>query len=84
MEDSSGIDTLMQEVNRELLEEFEKNLKNIGCLNELEQIIDSEFYKPIEITERDKFGVFDLIKIKLEYIKDSLLNEKTLNAICVK
>ena len=84
MEDSSGIDTLMQEVNRELLEEFEKNLKIVGCLNELEQIIDSEFCKPIEITERDKFSVFDLIKIKLEYIKDSLLNEKSLNAICVK
>ena len=40
---SSGIDTLMQKVNKELLENLRKNLKIIECLNELEKIIDKEF-----------------------------------------
>ena len=43
MGDSSGIDTLMQKVNKELLENLRKNLKIIECLNELEKIIDKEF-----------------------------------------
>ena len=43
MGDSSGIYTLMQKVNKELLENLRKNLKIIECLNELEKIIDKEF-----------------------------------------
>ena len=43
MGDSSGIDTLMQKVNKELLENLRKNLKIIECINELEKIIDKEF-----------------------------------------
>ena len=43
MGDSSGIYTLMQKVNKKLLEELRKNLKIAECLNELEKIIDKEF-----------------------------------------
>ena len=84
MEDSSEVVNLMEEVNKELLEELEKNRKIVECLNELELIIDKDFCKPIEISERDIFCVFNLIKIKIEYIKNSLLIEKSLKAICVK
>ena len=43
MGDSSGIYTLMQKVNKELLENLRKNLKIIECLNELEKIVGGEF-----------------------------------------
>ena len=63
---------------------YRKNLQIINCLNELEEIISKKYCFPLLLTEKDKFIINTLIKNKIEYIKDCLLNENALVKICVK
>ena len=73
-----------QEIERELTLEYEKYKKIIDCLNALEKIIDQEFCCTLTIDKRDIFVVFNLVKKKIEYIKDSLLIPNSLEAFCLK
>lgn len=78
--------SVMKEIEKDLAEEYSKNLKIIECLNQLEEIIDKEYCSPIKITQNNKFAVYGIIINKIDYIKDSLLeeNKKSLLSICLK
>ena len=64
--------------------EYEKHKKIIDCLNAIEKIIDEEFSCTLTIDKREKFVVFILVKKKLEYIKDALLNQNSLETFYLK
>lgn len=75
----------LSEIEKDLNEEYSKNMKIINCLNQLEEIIDKEYCSPVKITKKDKFAFYGIIKNKIDYIKDSLLIEKkSLSSICLK
>ena len=85
MEDQNDFIIMMNKIENDSKEKFRRNLKIINCLNELEEIINKDFCSPLLITEKDKFIVNNLVKNKIAYIKDSLLNEKNILAkICLK
>ena len=68
----------------ELKEEYEKNLSIISCLKDFEIILDKNYTIPIKITIQDKFVVFKLIKNNIEYIEETLLEDKPFESICLK
>ena len=76
MEEQKEFDAMLVEIEKDSQERYRKSLQIINCLNELEEIISKEYCSLILLTEKDKFIINTLIKNKIEYIKDSLLNEK--------
>lgn len=73
-------------IQKEIEEEYKKNSQIVTCLNNLEKEIEPEEYlrSPLNIDEKEKFAMFDLINIKLKYMKEDFVNYKSLHTFYIK
>ena len=73
-------------INEMLSEEYEKNTKMVNCLNKYESIVEKDptFIKPLIIKNKNTSVIFELIRLKIEYIKEALIHENSLEELVLK
>lgn len=87
MKETVDIDAskISEEIDRNLTEEYEKNNKIIKCLNNFEAIVekDLEFIVPLSIKKTDVYIAFEQVKLKMQYINETLIQENSLEELAL-
>ena len=83
MNENNEISQIAKEINEKLSYEFEKNKRIVDCLNQFERIVENDpsFIRPLVIKKRDQRVIFDLITFKINYIKEALIDENSLEEL---
>jgi len=81
-EESSDLD---DKIEKEFKEEYQYNVKIAECLNQFENIVEPnpEFHFLFNFSEKDRYIVYDLIQLKIKYLKDNLEKPTSLQVFCL-
>ena len=85
MNENNEISQIAKEIDEKLSYEFENNKRIVDCLNQFERIVekDPSFIRPLVIKKRDQRVIFDLITFKINYIKEALIDENSLEELAL-
>ena len=75
-----------ESIEKELTDEHQKNVKIANCLNELEKEIkqQAELFCPLELTLSNKYIACDLMKIKIQYLREFMEDDNSIKPFCLK
>ena len=81
-EESSDLD---DKIEKEFKEEYQYNVKIAECFNQFENIVEPnpEFHFLLNFSEKDRYIVYDLIQLKIKYLKDNLEKPTPLQVYCL-
>lgn len=83
---SESKDSFNQTLEKELNDEYEKNKKIANCLNDLEKVIkeENESVCPLQLTLSNKYIVYDLMKIKIQYLNEYMEDDNSIKPFILK
>lgn len=83
---SESKDSFNQALEKELNDEYEKNQKIANCLNDLEKYIkqENDLVCPLQLALSNKYIVYDLMKIKIQYLNEYMEDDNSIKPFCLK
>ena len=85
MNENNEISQIDKEIDEKLSYEFENNKRIADCLNQFERIVENDpsFIEPLVIKKRDQRFILDLVTLKINYIKEALIDENSLQELAL-
>ena len=85
MKENNEISQIAEEIDEKLSYEFENNKRIVDCLNQFERIVENDpsFIRPLVIKKKAQRVIFDLIKFKINYIKEALIDENSIEEVAL-
>ena len=83
MNENNEISQIAKEIDEKLSYEFENNKRIADCLNQFERIVENDpsFIRPLVIRKKAQRVIFDLVQFKINYIKEALIVENSLEEL---
>ena len=83
MNENNEISQIAKEIDEKLSFEFENNKRIVDCLNQFERIVENDpsFIRPLVIRKKAQRVIFDLVQFKINYIKEALIVENSLEEL---
>ena len=84
MKENNEISQIAKEIDEKLSYEFENNKRIVDCLNQFKRIVekDPSFIRSLVIKKAQRV-IFDLVKFKINYIKEALIDENSLEELAL-
>ena len=84
MKENNEINQIAEEIDEKLFYEFENNKRIVDCLNQFKRIVekDPSFIRSLVIKKAQRV-IFDLVKFKINYIKEALIDENSLEELAL-
>ena len=84
MNENNEISQIAKEIDEKLSFEFENNKRIVDCLNQFKRIVekDPSFIRSLVIKKAQRV-IFDLVKFKINYIKEALIDENSLEELAL-
>ena len=83
MNENNETSQTAKEIDEKLSFEFENNKRIVDCLNQFERIVENDpsFIRPLVIRKKAQRVIFDLVQFKINYIKEALIVENSLEEL---
>ena len=85
MNENNEMSQIAKEIDEKLSFEFENNKRIVDCLNQFERIVENDpsFVRPLVIRKKAQRVIFDLVQFKINYIKEALIDENSLEELAL-
>ena len=81
MKENNEISQIAKEIDEKLSYEFENNKRIVDCLNQFKRIVERFIIYQVSRYKKAQRVIFDLVQFKINYIKEALIVENSLEEL---
>ena len=83
MKENNEISQIAKEIDEKLSYEFENNKRIVDCLNQFKRIVERFIIYQVSRYKKAQRVIFDLDKFKINYIKEALIDENSIEEVAL-